>query len=95
MEKNMTVPKFASEADEAKWWFEHQDLMLEDFQSAAAEGTLGRGTAMRRALEAEAVIQLDAEDARKAHAAAARKGISYQSYVKALIHEALEKEIAA
>jgi len=50
---------------------------------------------MRRALEAESMIQLDSEDASKAHTLAARKGISYQSYVKMLVHEALEKETAA
>jgi predicted DNA binding CopG/RHH family protein len=90
----IAVPKFANESEEAQWWFEHQDVLLEEFKKAAAEGRLGRGTAMRRAMEASS-IQLDVDDASKARAVAARKGISYQAYVKSLIHEALEKESAA
>jgi predicted DNA binding CopG/RHH family protein len=46
-------------------------------------------------MEAEALIQLDAEDASKARLAAGRRGMQYQAYVKMLIHEALEKELAA
>jgi len=41
------LPDFKSEAEEAKWWFEHQDELNEDFERAAAEGCLGCGTAAR------------------------------------------------
>jgi hypothetical protein len=88
-------PTFANEAEEAQWWFEHPDLLLENFERAEAEGTLGRGRAMQRALAADNAIQLGEEDAAKARAAAARKGVEYHDYLKTLIHEALEKEPAA
>jgi len=97
----MIVPKFESEDQEADWWFENRELLSQEFQKAAAEGRLGRGTVMRRMAEAQArkemdsSIQLDSADASKAHAVAARKGIPYQTYIKTLIHEALEKEPAA
>jgi predicted DNA binding CopG/RHH family protein len=45
--------------------------------------------------EASSPIQLDLIDASRAQAVAARKGIPYQAYIKAIIHEALEKEPAA
>jgi hypothetical protein len=41
------VPKFATEAEEAKWWFENQDMLLEEFKMAAKAGTLGHGGARR------------------------------------------------
>ncbi len=97
----MIVPKFENETQEADWWFENRDLLSQEFQKAAAEGHLGRGTVKRRMAEAQArkdaefPIQLDSEDASKAQTLAVRKGISYQTYVKALIHEALERETAA
>jgi predicted DNA binding CopG/RHH family protein len=91
----MIVPKFASEAEEAKWWFEHQDFLLEEFKKASAEGRLGIGTAMRRAQTPTTTIRLDPGDIAKARVVAARRGLKYQTYLKMLIHEALEKEPAA
>jgi len=97
----MIVPSFENEDQEADWWYDNRELVSQEFQKAAAEGSLGRGTVMRRMAEAQArkeassPIQLDSADASKAQAVAARKGISYQTYIKTLIHEALEKESAA
>ncbi|MDR3764650.1 MAG: hypothetical protein P4M01_11185 [Acidobacteriota bacterium] len=42
------LPEFTSEAEEARWWFEHQDQLAERFQKAAAAGALSRGTIARR-----------------------------------------------
>jgi hypothetical protein len=94
MATSLEIPKFATEAEEANWWFEHRAEVEANLRAAMAEGKTGRGTLMRRAMEANAVL-LDADDVTKAHAVAARKGVSYQAYVKTLIHDALEKEPAA
>jgi predicted DNA binding CopG/RHH family protein len=97
----MIVPKFENDDQEADWWFDNRELVSQEFQKAAAEGRLGRGTVVRRMAEAQtrkeasSPIQLDSIDASKAQAVAARKGIPYQTYIKAIIHEALEKEPAA
>jgi predicted DNA binding CopG/RHH family protein len=91
----MKIPKFANETEEADWWYENRDMVTREFERAEAEGRLGRGTAMKLALQREHSIQLDTEDAERARAAAERKGMQYQAYVKMLIHEALEKESAA
>jgi hypothetical protein len=40
---DLKIPKFATEAEEAKWWYENQELILKEFQKAAKEGRLGRG----------------------------------------------------
>jgi predicted DNA binding CopG/RHH family protein len=96
-QQRVTVPKFASEAEEAKWWFEHQHLMLEEFKRADAEGRLGIGSAKLRAQTKTptTTIRLDPADISKARVAAAKRGLKYQTYLKMLIHEALEKETAA
>jgi hypothetical protein len=47
MTEKRILPDFKSEAEEAKWWFDHQDEVFEDFEKAAAEGRLGCGTAAR------------------------------------------------
>jgi predicted DNA binding CopG/RHH family protein len=92
MATSLEIPKFANDTEEADWWYDNRHLVEEDFLKAAADGKLGRGTAMRRALTAESAIQLDREDAARAQAAAHRRGMPYQDYLKMLIHEALEKE---
>jgi hypothetical protein len=44
---DLKIPKFATEAEEAKWWYENEDLIFKEFQKAAKEGRLGRGGARR------------------------------------------------
>ncbi len=44
-----TLPKFKDEAEEAEWWFVHRDEIAEDMIQASHNGTLGEGTAVRRA----------------------------------------------
>lgn len=104
---DMKVPIFATEAEEAKWWFDNQDIVLEEFKKAAKAGTLGRGGARRLFAEngipfpepAKApaptpttTIRLDPEDIAKARVQAAARGLRYQTYLKMIIHEALRNE---
>jgi predicted DNA binding CopG/RHH family protein len=97
----MMVPKFENETQEADWWFENRELLSQEFEKAAVEGRLRRGTVKRRMelaqarKQAESAIQLDPEDASKAQALAVRKGLTYQTYIKTIVHEALEREQAA
>ena len=101
---DLKIPKFATEAEEAKWWFENQDLVFNEFQKAAKEGRLGRG-GVRRLLAEKGIpvpdpkkapsptptttIRLDPEDIAKARVQAAERGLRYQTYLKMIIHEAL------
>jgi len=92
MEKRV-IPKFADEADEAKWWFDHQDELLEDFKNAAAEGRLQRRIGARpNAAVPTTTIRLDPADIEMARTLAEKKGLKYQTYLKMVIHEALLKE---
>jgi predicted DNA binding CopG/RHH family protein len=95
MEEKLKIPDFKDEAEEARWWFENQGLLDEQFQKAAAEGRLGHGTAARRAGIPTTTIRLDPEDISRARILAERRGLKYQTYLKMLIHEALQREAAS
>jgi predicted DNA binding CopG/RHH family protein len=95
MGRRIDTPSFANEAEEARWWFENQDLIDAEFELAAKEGRLGHGTVARRAKEAEmamALVGLDPEDVKRARAQAERRGMDYQAYVKMVMHRALLME---
>ena len=99
---DLKVPKFATEGEEAKWWFENQEIVLEEFKKAAKAGTLGRGGARRLFAERgipfpepqqqpipTTTIRLDPDDIAKARVQAEKRGLRYQTYLKMIIHEAL------
>jgi hypothetical protein len=44
---DLKIPRFATEAEEAKWWYDNQELTFKEFQKAAKEGRLGRGGVRR------------------------------------------------
>jgi predicted metal-dependent hydrolase len=105
---DVKVPKFATEAEEAKWWFENQDTVLEEFKKAAKAGTLGRGGARRLFAERgipfpeekatptpTTTIRLDPEDIARARVQAEKRGLRYQTYLKMIIHEQLSKAESA
>ena len=53
MNNRIEVPKFASEEEEADWWFENRGKVEEEFLKAAGTGRLRSGsTALCRAREA-------------------------------------------
>jgi predicted DNA binding CopG/RHH family protein len=93
MDQTLKLPEFKTETDEATWWFENQDHLTHKFERAAVEGKLGRGTVARRGNTPTTTIRLDPEDIAKARFHAAQKGLKYQTYLKMLIHQALQREV--
>ena len=89
------IPTFATEADEADWWFEHADDLADDMAKAAEEGQLGRGTTMKRAIALNNLVQLEPRDMALARDQAAQRGLDYQTYIQSLLHEALLREAKA
>ncbi len=92
MARQLETPKFRDEAEEAQWWADNQELLLREFEQAAADGTLGRATLKKRGLVSLSTVQLDAEDSALAAAQAEARGMQFQVYVKMLVHEALLRE---
>jgi predicted DNA binding CopG/RHH family protein len=93
-------PHFETETQEAEWWANNQDLILSHFQQAKALGKLGKGTVARvageRAKQAGAAptipIRLAEDDLARTRTLAAEKGLRYQTYLKALLHQAPNSE---
>lgn len=71
------TPAFKNEAEEAKWWFENQNLVAEKFEQAAKNGMLGRSTMIKQAAERRAAksmtIRLDEGDLARAKKLAEQK----------------------
>ena len=86
--KNKT---FANEAEEAAWWESNEDALADEFEKATAEGRAGIGTVAKRAALPSTTIRLDPDDIAKARVQAAKRGLRYQTYLKMIIHEALQE----
>lgn len=92
------IPKFKSEAQEAAWWYEHRNDTAEWMKQAVAKGqttTLAEvlNRARKRTGSTPSVsIRIDPDDISRARGLAAKRGLRYQTYLKMLLHEALERE---
>jgi len=91
---------FRSETQEADWWAKNQEFIAERFEQAKAAGKLGKGTVGRVARERASqtgpsptiTIRLPEADLARARTLAAEKGLRYQTYLKMLLHQALNSE---
>jgi hypothetical protein len=90
MTNKRIIPSFATEAEEAKWWFDHSDELDKDFEEAIANGTLKRRATARRFGFVSNFVDLKPNDADKARELAARQGVEFEAFVQNLVHEALE-----
>ena len=92
------IPKFQSEAEEAEWWDRHREETAEWMEKAAAgnETTTLSDVLQRARQRAGAIptvsIRIDPDDIARARSLAAKKGLRYQTYLKMLLHEALQRE---
>ena len=91
MSEKLQLPAFASEAEEATWWYDNREAHAEEFAKAIREGRARRSTLAQRLAEARA-IDLDPEDETKARQIATNRGMDYKTYLKHLVHEALAQE---
>ena len=94
--KKLKIPTFRSEAAEARWWYEHREVLDRDFEVAEKAGTLKRLTReeLLKRLSASRVIsiRLPEDDLVRLRRLAARNGLPFQTYMKSLLHQALERE---
>lgn len=94
--KRPKVPKFENEREEARWWDEHQALIEGELGKALRSGTAQKGTAQRLTKQWRAskniTISMPINDLEQARRLADRKGLGYQTYMKMLLHEALNRE---
>lgn len=89
----IATPKFASEKEEAEWWDTHD--VSEFLRRAQKAGAATHGT-VARALETKPTnIRLNVADVAAAKEIAARKGLKFQTYIKMVLHEAVERDKAS
>jgi predicted DNA binding CopG/RHH family protein len=92
--------RFRGERQEAEWWAKNQDYIADRFEATKAAGTLGKGSVARLARQRAAsagpsptiTIRVPESDLQRARALSAKKGLRYQTYLKMLLHEALDRD---
>ena len=87
------TPNFTSEAEEAAWWDAHPEALTERFHKAKEQGRVRRlsQTSLPGASETM-TIRIPGAELTRARALAAKRGLRYQTYLKMLLHEALDAE---
>lgn len=91
--KQESVPLFANEQEEAAWWDAHPEALTDRFRSAGHQGAVRRLSQTNLPGASETVtIRIPHEELTRARELAAKRGLRYQTYLKMLLHEALEAE---
>lgn len=97
--KSLEMPKFKSESEEADWWAGPggRAYLKRKSSEARSKGTKVSGSGLVAKLGKQRTIQiairLPGTDLAHARRIAARKGIGYQTLLKMLVHEGLEREV--
>jgi predicted DNA binding CopG/RHH family protein len=94
MASKIKIPRFKSEKEEAEWWDAHPEVITALFLKAEKEGKIKRLPSVRGATRS-VTIRLAVGDVETAQELAEKRGMPYQTYMKALLHQALEKERVA
>jgi hypothetical protein len=94
--KKVKVPKFPTEAEEAKWWDDRMDVVEANLMEAIKTGSAQRGGPRRviqeRRPSKNITIRVAIADIERARALAAKKGVGYQTLMKMLLKQALDRE---
>jgi predicted DNA binding CopG/RHH family protein len=98
-QSNRAVPAFASEAEEAAWWYRNRNSHEAEFVAALRNGQAQAltGEKLRQRIEASKArkpaqvisLRVAETDLAIARRQAEQKGLPYQTYIKSLLHETL------
>jgi predicted DNA binding CopG/RHH family protein len=91
MPTDISIPRFKSEREEARWWDAHPEVVTALFLKARKEGRLERLPRIRGATKS-VTIRLPVADLERAQEIADKRGLPYQTFIKGLLHQALERE---
>lgn len=90
----LQVPKFANEDAEANWWASTEGRKFLKLQSARQQPALSGSKLVAKLAKANSVqiaLRLPAPDLAMAREIAERKGIGYQTLLKMIVHEGLQR----
>jgi predicted DNA binding CopG/RHH family protein len=96
--KRVEIPKFKNEGQEADWWASKpgRDCVKQKSASAKSKGVETKGSRLVAKLNKTSTVQiairLPEQDLEHARQIAERKGISYQTLLRMLVHEGLSRE---
>ncbi len=100
MKYKVEIPKFATEREEAEWIQKNRARFEKEMLAALKDGTARQGLAARilsqsaKSVAKNITINMRLEDLARARRIADKKGIGYQTYVKMLLREGLDREEA-
>jgi predicted DNA binding CopG/RHH family protein len=92
------VPPFATEREEAEWWYKNRDIHDKQLLAAVKNGeaeVLTKGklrqriAASKKAPVPTVALRIPEADLALARKQAEQKGLPYQTYIKPLLHETL------
>ncbi len=94
--KRLVIPQFENESEEAGWWEANRSAVEEDLRTAMRAGkTVSLQDVMAGARSKKdlvpVTIRLASEDLATARELADDTGIGYQTYIKILLHQALQQ----
>ena len=96
--KQIDMPKFVNEGEEADWWASRQGREFVKQKSARPpkKASVPKGSRLvgqlNRTTSVQIALRLPEPDVTKARELATRKGIGYQTLLKMLVHEGLRRE---
>jgi len=91
MPTRITVPEFRSEREETQWGDTHPEVIAALFLKAKQEGRIERLPRVRGATKS-VTIRMPIADLETAQEIADQRGLPYQTFIKGLLHQALERE---
>ncbi len=98
MKKSIRMPKFRTDSEEADWWASREGRDYVKRRSAAAQSKGSKSVGSRLVAQVakknsiQIAIRLPEVDLKRARKIATRKGIGYQTLIKMLVHEGLQRE---
>jgi predicted DNA binding CopG/RHH family protein len=97
-QKKVIRPSFATEAEEAEWWYKNRNVHGKELLAAVQRGDaqvltkeklLARIAASKKRPSPVVALRIPEADLALARKQAERKGLPYQTYIKSLLHETL------
>ncbi len=96
--KRVSLPVFNSESEEADWWASREGRNFVKQESAGLETSKAKPAGsplvarLNRTSSVQIALRLPETDLAEARRIATRKGIGYQTLLKMLLHEGLQRE---